>query len=322
LAAGAAVQAAAKILFSYRGAAFWRMRGGMGDTVFAPLYQVLRARGVRFEFFHRVTRLIPSGSRLGSIELTVRAHPADYDPLVTVRGLPAWPDAPTHPVGDTRSRTLRAGDDFDAAVLAIPSPCHAEIAAPLLELSDRWRRAVDTTRSAATFAAQLWLRAPLSELGWAGPPTICTGGPPPLGTWADMSEVLAVEDWPEHDRPRAVVYLCDVLEEETRLEPGAALARVLDERLVRVWPGAADAHGRFRRELLVADYVRLNRDPTERYVLSPPGSTAHRIAPGESGIGRLVVAGDWTRSSINGGSVEAAFESGEEAARVLVERYG
>jgi uncharacterized protein with NAD-binding domain and iron-sulfur cluster len=341
MAAGTALQAAAKILFTYRGAAFWRMRGGMGDTVFAPLYQVLRERGVRFEFFHRVKRLIPSGHRLGSIELTVQARPGrNYDPLVSVRGLPAWPDAPTAASALAHSddaaagtRTLRCGEDFDAAVLAIPSPCHAEIAAPLLELSDGWRRAVEMTRSVATFAAQLWLRAPLSELGWGGPPTICTAGPPPLGTWADMSEVLAAEDWPEHDRPRAVVYLCDVLDEErgVKLGPTATLSRVLDERLVRLWPGAADAQGRFRRDLLVSDgeedplfaqYVRFNRDPSERYILSPPGTTAHRIAPGESGVDGLVLAGDWTRSRINGGSVEAAFESGEEAARVLIERYG
>ena len=26
----------------------------MGDVVFAPYYEVLRRRGVRFEFFHRV----------------------------------------------------------------------------------------------------------------------------------------------------------------------------------------------------------------------------------------------------------------------------
>ena len=33
------------------------MRAGMGETVIAPLYEVLRRRGVRFEFFHRVERL-------------------------------------------------------------------------------------------------------------------------------------------------------------------------------------------------------------------------------------------------------------------------
>ena len=40
------------MFFSYRGAVFWRMRGGMGETVFSPLYRVLKQRGVRFQFMH------------------------------------------------------------------------------------------------------------------------------------------------------------------------------------------------------------------------------------------------------------------------------
>ena len=38
----------AKMFFDYRGAIFWKMTAGMGEVVFAPLYQALRARGVRF----------------------------------------------------------------------------------------------------------------------------------------------------------------------------------------------------------------------------------------------------------------------------------
>ena len=33
------------------------MTAGMGDAVMAPLYQALRKRGVKFEFFHRVDAL-------------------------------------------------------------------------------------------------------------------------------------------------------------------------------------------------------------------------------------------------------------------------
>ena len=46
-----------KMFFEYRGAIFWKMAAGMGDVVFAPLYQALRRRGVTFEFFHRVDHL-------------------------------------------------------------------------------------------------------------------------------------------------------------------------------------------------------------------------------------------------------------------------
>ena len=48
-----------KMFFEYRGAIFWKMAAGMGDVVFAPLYQALRRRGVGFEFFHRVDAAAP-----------------------------------------------------------------------------------------------------------------------------------------------------------------------------------------------------------------------------------------------------------------------
>jgi uncharacterized protein with NAD-binding domain and iron-sulfur cluster len=41
LAAGVAVRGGLRMFFTYRGAAFWRMRSGMGDAIFAPLYAVL-----------------------------------------------------------------------------------------------------------------------------------------------------------------------------------------------------------------------------------------------------------------------------------------
>jgi uncharacterized protein with NAD-binding domain and iron-sulfur cluster len=43
LAAGVALRGALRMFFTYRGAMFWRMRSGMGDAVFAPLYKVLSA---------------------------------------------------------------------------------------------------------------------------------------------------------------------------------------------------------------------------------------------------------------------------------------
>src|SRR6202012_1215070 len=57
LAAGVALRGAMRMFFTYRGSLFWRMSAGMGDVVFAPLYQVLRQRGVQFRFFHRLRNI-------------------------------------------------------------------------------------------------------------------------------------------------------------------------------------------------------------------------------------------------------------------------
>src|SRR5690606_36104207 len=52
-AAGLGLQLAGRMLFDAKGAIFWRMQAGMGEAVFAPLYQALVRRGVEFRFFHR-----------------------------------------------------------------------------------------------------------------------------------------------------------------------------------------------------------------------------------------------------------------------------
>ena len=88
------------VLFEYKGAIFWKMTAGMGDIVIAPLYQALKRRGVRFEFFHRLDglHLDPARQNIESITMGRQAWPADgvdeYAPLVTVRGLPVFPDVP------------------------------------------------------------------------------------------------------------------------------------------------------------------------------------------------------------------------------------
>ncbi len=91
-AAGVALQILLRLTFGYKNAPLWKMQAGMGDTVFAPLYEVLVQRGVRVAFFHRVVSLEPSPNG-NAVARIVVARQADlrrpYEPLVTVKGLPA-----------------------------------------------------------------------------------------------------------------------------------------------------------------------------------------------------------------------------------------
>jgi uncharacterized protein with NAD-binding domain and iron-sulfur cluster len=105
IAAGQALRGAVRAFFTYRGAFFWKMQSGMGDVVFAPLFEVLKKRGVAFEFFHRLkqvrlveTELLKPQERpyVKRLEFEVQAHVLDgteYRPLIDVRGLPCWPAA-------------------------------------------------------------------------------------------------------------------------------------------------------------------------------------------------------------------------------------
>ncbi len=80
--AGLGLELATKMLLGYSGALFWKMQAGMGEVIFAPLYEVLRERGVEFRFFHRVDalRLSEDGRSIAAIELGVQAEPRRGSP--------------------------------------------------------------------------------------------------------------------------------------------------------------------------------------------------------------------------------------------------
>ncbi|RPI22940.1 MAG: amine oxidase, partial [Actinobacteria bacterium] len=174
-AAGLGLELAGRMLFDFKGSIFWRMQAGMGDVVFAPLYQALLERGVEFRFFHRLDALRLDGRSIASIELTRQADPADgsigYDPLLRLGGLPCWPDRPdatqldTDPgedsesywwEGGTGSVRLVAGEDFDVAVLAVSLGMVPHVAADLVASLPAWRRMVEGVATVATRSAQLW----------------------------------------------------------------------------------------------------------------------------------------------------------------------
>ena len=102
----------------------------------------------------------------------------------------------------------------------------------------------------------------------------------------------------------------------------------MEKHVGAIWPNVAGTNS-FAWEVLVGDqpgaarlhsqYRRVNIDPSERYVLSVPGSSRFRLAADGSGIGNVFLAGDWTKCGLDAGCVEAAITSGLLAARAVVE---
>lgn len=100
-AASAALRSIFSILLLYKNSVFMKMRAGMGDTIFAPLHKGLVKRGVKFEFFHKVTDMtledLGDGQHaVGKLQFDVQAtlKNGTYDPYVNVEGLDCWPQAP------------------------------------------------------------------------------------------------------------------------------------------------------------------------------------------------------------------------------------
>jgi uncharacterized protein with NAD-binding domain and iron-sulfur cluster len=284
IAAGDAMRGACRMFFTYRGAFFWKMRGGMGDVVFAPLYELLRRRGVRFEFFHRLDNvgLAADGSHVAALEMSVQARTrgGDYRPLVEVGGLPCWPAGPDHDQlegGDAlrasgwdpesfwdprraAARTLRVGDDFDLVVLGVGLGAIPHVCREIVARDRRWQAMTERVATVATQAFQLWLHADLAELGWPGPSPSVTGFAKPFDTWADMPQLIDAEDW--HHPPRSIAYFCGTLAlpPGTPDDPGLPAAQrervrrsaiaFLDQQIRPLWPRAVRPGGGFRWELL------------------------------------------------------------------------
>lgn len=133
-----------------------------------------------------------------------------------------------------------------------------------------------------------------------------------------------------------------------------AAMRYLERDVVHLWPRAVGRDGRFRWELLsqpsgdgaasaearetgadatgpvdsdvgchagperfASQYWTANVSPSDRYVLSLPGTQVYRISPLDMSYDNLTIAGDWTDCGLNTGCVESAVISGRLAAHAL-----
>ena len=227
-AAGLGLFLAGRLFFEFRGSIFRKMRAGMGDVVFAPLYQALSERGVRFEFFHRLDRveLTTEGSNVRALRFGRQAElvrDAGYGPLVVIDGLPCFPSDPpstSFRVPPPRNAETiwadravetpvvkHAGEDFDVAVLAVSLGMIPHVA-PALASRPAWRRMLDSVGTVATESLQVWLRPTEDELGWPHQGATVSGFAAPFDTYSSMTHLIDVEQWPAESRPGALGYFC------------------------------------------------------------------------------------------------------------------
>lgn len=208
-AAGTCVRGVLRMIFTYKGALMWKMSSGMGDTIFTPLYGILRHRGVKFRFFHKVDalRLAEAEDAIERIELTEQVQlvdpSAEYQPLVNVKGLDCWPSEPLwERIRDAEAlksdpydpgnpynleswwtswpgvgkKVLERGKDFDVVLCGIPVGALRYVAKDLADRSPAWTRMFEgdgehtAVATAPTQGVQLWLTKTAEELGWKIPP--------------------------------------------------------------------------------------------------------------------------------------------------------
>ena len=240
IAAGTALQFLVQSI-GYKGSFVFQFRYGTGDGMIMPIYQVLKARGVRFEFFQRVEEVeYAAGGQIERIRMQRQVKGAsDYDPVkVLPDGIKAWPNAPLYdrldPGQAARLReghvnledpwtdwdggetyTLSLGADFDEVVFGIPVGCIPHLCPGIVANRPEWRRMVEEVRGTPTQSAQLWLTPTLEQLGFRYPdwglPEV-HGAPNvvvyenPMYSWLDSTLVIEHEHWPAGRAPGMVAY--------------------------------------------------------------------------------------------------------------------
>jgi uncharacterized protein with NAD-binding domain and iron-sulfur cluster len=356
VAASTGLRCILRILFDYPESIIYKMRAGMGDSVFAPYYQCLLKRGVSFAFFSRATRLGLDAARQAietieiSRQVTVR-NGSDYAPLVHVRGRPCWPNQPRFEQlveGEQLaasganlehwnsgwsdaggSLTLRAGKDFDHVVLAVSHAVLPAVARELCAASPPWQATVQM-QSVATQAWQLWFRRRRDELRMDPPPEIFGGFTEPWSSIVDFSQVLGCEDWPATGGPYYLAYASGTLTNGAPDQDEDVKARAkafLENNAQTLWPGAYRG-GEFDWNSLYAisadrdarldqHFFRANADPASRYVTAKPDTRRLRLRADQTHFANLTIAGEWTDSGVNISSIEATVISGMRASRAI-----
>jgi uncharacterized protein with NAD-binding domain and iron-sulfur cluster len=239
---------------------------------------------------------------------------------------------------------LELGRDFDVVVLGIGLGAFDTICKDLVDRLPDWKRMVDAVKTTATMAFQAWTTIPTKDLGPNGPGTVLTGFAKQLDSWGDLSLMLPEEDWSPYDPPRGLAYFCGCFPDDKPVPapytdptyPEKELGRAktltlewINENLRFLWPNVVDSDRAIRwdrffdtkarsgQSRLDAQYMRVNINPSDRYVLSVPSSVFERMRADESGVDNLYLAGDWVRTGINAGCIEASVMAGRAAASAI-----
>ncbi len=224
--AGTMLRGMLRIGMCYRGGIMWKMQAGMGDTIFSPYYEVLKKRGVKFEFFNEVDELLLDPNNLNTVQKIkitqqVKLKKETYQPLINVKDIPCWPSQPRYDQIDAEqakllqdndidlenywnrwpeiyqqhygtplpTKTLIKGEDFDEIICGISIAALPSVCPQLLEQSPALKACHDNVKTVVTQAYQLWTNPNLPELGWSHYSD--TGEQPVMTSWTEPVDTWA-----------------------------------------------------------------------------------------------------------------------------------
>ena len=244
--AGTALQLYLPFYFCCEDTVCWDHEAGLGDALFAPIYEVLQERGVHFKFFHEVEELKLSRTNSNFVEQIRMTKQVDllneeYDPLINVKGLPSWPNEPKYEEIEQKQADLlqehhidlesfwsnwskvyqesighlppevilRRGEDFDIIVYGIPVGTLPFLCEELLEKSPSLRATNEYIGRVPSLQFQLWGTLDLED--WSKEQLQHRLLDPmhkkEVYVLVDNDDILKTEDWETSDlKPEHLVY--------------------------------------------------------------------------------------------------------------------
>lgn len=279
--AGATVNSLIMACWTYKGAFAYQAAREVGDSWVAPVFALLRRRGVDFRLFHRVWDVKVDGERV--LEVSVESQAVlkkecagVYEPFITVRNRKVWPDRPLYDqlenpgaienvdledfyaprCGEVSALTY--GKDFDTVVYAMPVETIRAYGKSILETQRSWRDMIAHVRGTDTQTMWAYFRPDLKGIGWNGKPPILTSYLAPFSTWEDVTFLREWETWPEGHVPGTICSLMGPLPGPTVSPPPEDPAdypqrqcdavqescwRFFTDQIYPIWPGVTrDKH--------------------------------------------------------------------------------
>ncbi len=248
-------------------------------------------------------------------------------------------------VPGSTARELAVGRDVDAVILAIPLGALRPLVADWARadgdaVGRRWHAMLDGISLTRTMSAQLWWDLAPEDL-FQTPRGLMTGYAQPQPSVGNFPHLVAVEDWPA-PRPKTVTYhtgagvagerlavpYASALAAEASAQWRVDFAAWLAEHHRDLFDGFAGTFAELLARLhddegapglarLQSQWFSIANRGSDLYVLSRPGEMQLRMGQADAQIRGLILAGDWTKTDLNCGCVEAATQSGMLAARVL-----
>lgn len=243
----------------------------------------------------------------------------------------------------------RLGEDFDLCILGIPLSVFPAIATKLTDpqaptYATQWRNMVDGMAVIRTISAQLWFQPKLDGLS-KNPYGMLTSYAAPEPSLGNFSHLIEWEEWPRNvEQPHSLFYHTGSEVQITVAEGyPTSVGPEYPQREMEKWregfaawlethyEGMYDSVANFAvlmnslstqqpaegLERLRQQYFNISTHPSDHYVLSQPKAISLRLGQSESWVQGLFLCGDWTRTDLNCGCVEASTQSGMLVSRVL-----